>query len=667
MGPTAQRRIARFGVYQADFDNRQLTKSGFRIRLQDKPFQLLVLLLERQGVVVTREELKEKLWPGDTFVEFDVGLNTAVKKLRAALCDSADNPRFVETVPRLGYRFVAPVSVAGAEIASVVDPEVTIPAAEESPGSIVSAVAASDETPQPRLPSKDVALTSNRRLGPLAWSALAVVLLAAGFAIRARFKSAASAPQSGSIQAIAVLPLENISADPSQEYLAEGMTDEIITDLAQLAGPKVISRTSAMQYKGTRKTIPEIARELHVGAVLEGSVERSGDRMRVRVQLIEAATDQHLWAEAYDRQLSDVLHLEAELAQDIARQIQVRLTPQQQDLAHNRPLNPQAFQDYLQGRHYWALRTSESLTTAIEYFNRAIQEDPKDARGYAGLAQCYIVLPLVTKTPQADAYRKGRDAAVKALALDGSLAEAHLSIAEVKLYQDWDFAGAEKEFKKTLELNPNYSTGHQWYGEFLSLMARHQEAIRELQTALALDPLSAVIHLQFGNTLQQARQYDLALEQYQEALKIDPKFWPPLDSMHWVYRRQGKFAESIAPLRLTFQSRDAKSDWTPLLDQLSTAYSTGGRTAYLRQIVKIHALIDRPWYYSALDYADLGEREAALAELNKAYQNREIEVLYLLVDPELDPLRSDPRFQDLIGKIGFPQTSSGETPPISTP
>ena len=553
MRSTAQRRIARFGVYEADFDNRQLTKSGFRIRLQDKPFQLLVLLLERQGVVVTREELKEKLWPGDTFVEFDVGLNTAVKKLRGALNDSADNPRFVETVPRVGYRFVAPASFTRPESTSVVDPEIAIPAAEEPLESIVPAVAASDATPQPRLPSQDIEPASKRRLGPLAWAALAVVLLSAGFAIRARFKSAASAAQSGSIQAIAVLPLENISADPSQEYLAEGMTDEIITDLARLGGPKVISRTSAMQYKGTHKTIPDIARELHVGAVLEGSVERSGDRVRLRVQLIEAATDQHLWAEAYDRPLSDVLLLEAELAQDIARQIQVRLTPQQQDLAHNRPLNPQAFQDYLQGRHYWALRTSESLTTAIEYFRRAIQEDPTDARAFAGLAQCYIVLPMVAEASQAEAYRKARDLAGKALALDGSLAEAHLSIAEVRLYQDWDFVGAEKEFKKTLELNPNYSTGHQWYGEFLSLMARHQEAIRELQTALTLDPLSAVVHLQFGTTLQQARQYDRALDQYQESLKIDPKFWPPLNSMHWVYRRQGKFAESIAPLRLAYQ------------------------------------------------------------------------------------------------------------------
>ena len=658
MGPTAHRRIARFGVFEADFESRRLTKNGFRIGLQEKPFQLLMLLLERPGVVLTREELKEKLWPSNTFVEFDVGLNTAVKKLRGALNDSADNPRFVETVPRLGYRFVAPVLVAGPESASVVDQEVVVPAGEESSESIVSAVASSDTTPQSRLPSKNVAPTFNRRLSPLVWVALAVVVLLTGFALRLRFKSA-SATQSSSIQSIVVLPLQNLSADPSQEYLAEGVTDEIITDLAKLAGPRVISRTSAVQYKGTHKTIPEIGRELHVGAVLEGSVECSGGRMRVRVQLIDATTDRHLWAEAYDRQLSDVLLLEAEMAQDIARQIQVRLTPQQQQaLAHNRALNPEAFQDYLQGRHYWALRTSQSLTTAIEYFSRAIQQDPNDARGYAGLAQCYIVLPMLAKTSQTEAYRKARDAAVKALALDDSLAEAHLAIAEVKLYGDWDFAGAENEFKKALDLNSNYSTGHQWYGEFLSLMARHPEAIRELQIAVALDPLSPVVHLQFGNTLQQARQYDQALDQYQEALKIDPKFSLPFHAMHWAYRRQGKFAESIEPLRAALQSWDAKNDWIALVDQLPAAYSKGGRTGYLRQCVKIDEHSERPWFYLARDYADLGNREAALAALNKSYENRHLEVLWLLVDPELDPLRSDPRFQELIGKIGFPQSSS---------
>lgn len=661
MEPTAQRRTARFGVFEADFDSRQLTKSGFRIRLQDQPFQLLALLLEREGQVVSREELKEKLWPSDTFVEFDVGLNTAIKKLRAALSDAADNPRFVETVPRIGYRFVAPVSLSRPAFGSTVDLEVAARSAEESSRGLVSTVAAPGATSRPEVSPSDVAPASRRRSGLLAWAALALVLLTTAFAIRMRFRSA-SAARSGSIQAIAVLPLLNVSSDSSQEYFADGMTDEIITDLAKLAGPKVISRTSAMQFKGTHKTIPEIARELHVGAVLEGSVERSGDRMRVRVQLIDASTDQHLWAESYDRQVSDVLILEAELAQDIARQIEIRLTPQQQkNLAHNRTLNPQAFQDYLLGRHYWAMRTDESLEKAVEYFNRAIQEDPNDARSYAGLAQCYIVLPMVTTFPQAEAYPKSRDAANKAVALDDSLAEAHLAIAEVRFYQDWDFAGAEKEFKKTLDLNPNYSTGHQWYGEFLSLMARNEESIRELQTALALDPLSAVIHLQFGNALRDARQYDRALDQYREALKVDPKFWPPFEAMHWAYRRQGKFMESIPPLRTAAQSWDAKSDLVALVDQLPAEYSKGGRTGYLRHCVKIHEHYARPWFYLAVDYGALGDRENALVALNKSYENRDIELLLLLVDPDLDLLRSDPRFQELVRKVGYPQSSSART------
>jgi TolB-like protein/DNA-binding winged helix-turn-helix (wHTH) protein/Tfp pilus assembly protein PilF len=658
MEPITHRRTARFGVFEADFDSRQLTKSGFRIRLQDQPFQLLALLLERQGEVVTREELKERLWSGNTFVEFDNGLNTAIKKLRAALSDNADNPRFVKTVPRVGYRFVAPVAVSKLPIASAVEQGAAARAGDESPESLISPLASPAATPKPEFPPSDVARASRRWPSLLATLALAVVLLSAGFAIRIRSKSAASAARPGSIQAIAVLPLLNVSADSNQEYFADGMTDEIITDLAKLAGPKVISRTSIMQYKGTRKTIPEIARELQVGAVLEGSVERSGNRMRVRMQLIEASTDQHLWAEAYDRQLSDVLLLEAELARDIAGQIELRLTPQQQqNFAHNRTLNPQAFQDYLQGRHYWAMRTNEGLTTAIDYFNRAIQADPSDARSYAGLAQCYIVLPMLTEVSQAKAFPKARDAAAKALALDDSLADAHLSIAEVRLYQDWDFAGAEKEFKKALDLNPNYSTGHQWYGEFLSLMARHEEAIRELQTALALDPLSAVVHLQFGNSLEEARRHERALDQYRESLRLDPQFHAPLDAISWIYRRQGKFAESIPPLRTACQLY-AKPELTRLVDELPGAYSAGGKAGYLRQVIKVHGQYVRPLYYLARDYADLGDRQAALAALNKSYENRELELLWLLIDPELDPLRSDVRFQELVKKVGFAQQPS---------
>jgi TolB-like protein/DNA-binding winged helix-turn-helix (wHTH) protein/Tfp pilus assembly protein PilF len=630
--------VLRFGAFQLKLFSKELRKHGVPLRLGGHALSILLILLERPGEILTRDEIQKRLWRADTFVDFQHGLNTAMKKLRAILDDTADNPRYIETIPRVGYRFVALVHEEASQPAEAA-PEVA-------------------NTPVPVMAAPlHVSNTSRRKLRVLRWAALAVLLLSVGFAIRTRLKSASTA-RFNSVQAIAVLPLRNISSDSAQEYFSDGITDEIITDLAKLGGPKVISRTSVMQYKGTSKTIPEIARELHVGAILEGSVERSGDRLRVRVQLIDAATDQHLWAETYDRQLSDVLLLEADLAQDIAQQISGRLTPEQQQvLAHNRTLNPQAFQDYLQGRHYWALRTSQSLTTAIDYFNRAIQEDPTDARSYAGLAQCYVVLPMVAKTSQAEDFQKARDGAAKALALDDSLPEAHLAIAEIRLYQNWDFAGAESEFKRTLDLNPNYSTAHQWYGEYLSLMTRHQEALHELQTALALDPLSAIVHLQFGNTLQQARQYDQALDQYHEALNIDPKLSLPFYAMYWVYRRQGKFAESIGPLRLATQSWDAKNDWVALVDQLPAAYSTGGRTGYLRQCIKIHERSERPWLYLARDYADLGDRETALAALNKSYENRELELLWLLVDPELDPLRSDPQFQELTRKVGFPQSS----------
>jgi TolB-like protein/DNA-binding winged helix-turn-helix (wHTH) protein/Tfp pilus assembly protein PilF len=645
----SSRRIYEFGDWRVDPDEHLLLRQGNPVPLTPKVFQTLVILVENAGRLVPKDEFMRRVWP-DAFVE-EAALAQNISLLRKTLATSASNGAAIETVPKRGYRLLAAVRALDARVeGGSAAPSVgagTLPSSpREETGNASQGIAAA----HPPIQSGPTRL--------IVYAGLVLLLLALSV-IYVRWRSWA-ARVAGPIQvrSIAVLPLENLSNDPDQDYFADGMTDEIITDLARLAGPKVISHTSVVQYKGTRKTIPEIAGELHVGAVLEGSVERSGGRMRVRVQLIEASSDQHLWAEAYDRQLGDVLLLEADMAQDIARQIELRLTPQQQNLAHIRTLNPQAFQDYLQGRHYWALRTSQSMATAIEYFNRAIQEDPNDARSYAGLAQCYIVLPMVTKTSQAEAYLKARDAGAKALALDDSLAEAHLSIAEVRLYGDWDFAGAEKEFKKTLELNPNYSTGHQWYGEFLSLMARHQEAIRELQTALALDPLSAIVHLQFGNTLQQARQYDRALEQYQETLKIDPRFTVAFHSIHWMYRRQGMFAESIPPLRTFAQLWDSDTDWTALVDQMAAAYSTGGRTAYLRQLVKIDERINRPWYYLALDYADLGDREAALAALNKSYENRQIELLELLVDPELDPLRSDPRFQELVRKAGFPQPSS---------
>jgi TolB-like protein/DNA-binding winged helix-turn-helix (wHTH) protein/Tfp pilus assembly protein PilF len=633
--PTQSTSVYRFGAFQLDVRRQELLKHGIRIRLQRKPFQVLTELVQRPGDVVTREELRRQLWPDGTFVDFDEGVNTAVKRLRTSLGDSPSNPIYLETVTGYGYRFIAPVSCA--------EPESEASPKRETPAGM-----------HPNLPAELESPSSHRRRFWL-WFSMAVLAVSAVTVSIYRLGSRRATPTP--IQSIAVLPLENLSGDRSQDYFAEGITDEIITHLAKLGGPKVISRASAMHYKGTQKQVPEIARELNVGALVEGSVQRSGDRVRVRVQLIQADTDRHLWAEEYDRQLSDMLGLEADLARDIAQQIQIQLDEKQQrNLERNPTLNPRAFEDYLQGRHYWALRTQESLTKAVEYFNRAIQEDPNQARIYAGLAQCYIVLPFFGVASETEAYPKAREAALRALALDDSLAEAHLSVAEVRLYLDWDFAGAEREFKRTLDLNPNYSTGHQWYGEFLSIMGRHPEAIREQEAALALDPLSPIIHHQAAGTLRDAGKYDEALEQYTEALKLNPNFLSAYEAVSWSFRRQGKFVESIEALRRAaplwgFRAAAMSREF----DKLKSAYTADGKAGYLRQSLEVHKHYARSSYYLARDYAELGDREAAVAELERSYRNHDIEVLWLLADPEVESIHSDPRVQRLIRAIGFPQ------------
>jgi TolB-like protein/DNA-binding winged helix-turn-helix (wHTH) protein/Flp pilus assembly protein TadD len=660
MNPATQGKVARFGIFEADFERRRLTKNGFRIRLQEQPFQILILLLTRPGQVVTREQIKDTLWAADTFVAFDGGLNTAIKKLRAALCDNPDNPRFIETLPRVGYRFIAPVAIT--EDTSVGSQNMGPEAAKEHHRGALDPDIPSDPFVAPLTRSSSPVELARRDQGrdreawPWMVAAVLVLLIAGGY-WRARTRAPApSFPGPAPVAAIAVLPLQNTSADPAFDYLADGMTDEIITDLAKLAGPKVISRTSAMQYKGTKKKIPDIARELHVGAVVEGSVERSADHMRVRVQLIDAATDHHLWAETYDRQISDVLQLEADVARDIAQQIQFHVSPQQQlTLARTRPINPQAFQDYLQGRQYWATRSEAGLHKAVAFFNRAIEEDPGDARSYAGLAHCYIVLPLLYNVPHLDAYAKARIAAKQAIAIDPTLAEAHLANAEILLNQDWDFAGAEQEFQRTLALNPNYSTGHQWYGEYLSIRGRHEEAIREMQTTLALDPLSPIAHHQAGQTYQQARQYDRAIAEYQQALALNSDFNISYESMSWAYRREGKFAQAIDSLRRGVPSWEHDfPGLTAALANLDEAYRKNGRAGFLRASMDFHRRYARPAYYLARDYADLNDKEKAFAWLARTWQERDPELFFIFTDPEFDGMRGEPRFQQLVRRIEKP-------------
>jgi len=644
------RPVYRFGVFRVDLEKRELHRKGLPLRIQEKPFQMLALLLQRPGEVVTREELRQSLWPAGTFVEFDASLNAAVKKVRAALDDSAENPRFIETIPKRGWRFIAPVEVV----------------AVNGDGASPTDAAGLDSTientrPRVRRPLVRVPVMAMLVVGAVAVAALLILKTSlfskggsGGTPSATDAKSAAMA-----IRSIAVLPLENLSGNKTEEYFADGMTDELTTRLAQVPGLRVISRTSAMQYKSGRKRVSEIGKELGVDAVVEGTLERSGNHVRLRAQLIDVAQDRHLWAETYDRELNDILTVESDLARSIAREVQLRLSPEQEAaLAANSGVNPQAFEDYLQGRHYWATRSREGLQKAVEYFNQAIAKDPNSARSYAGLAQTYLVRPMI-EGGEKEFFPKARDAANRAIQLDDSLAEAHLAAAEVKLYLDWDFAGAEKEFMRTLELNPNYATGHQWYGEFLSLMSRHQEALREIQTAIALDPLSAVVHLQAGTSLQQARQYERALEQYREALRLEPTFDAVNHAMYWTLRRQGKYADSANALTM-LPRPEPSEEWRKLCAAVGAAYAAEGKAGYLRASLALHNKFSRPSVYVARDYADLGNKSEALASLQRAYNDRDLEILWLRLDPEFDSLHSDPAFVALLKKTGLPEAPSQE-------
>ena len=433
--PTQARSAVRFGVFEFDFRSGELRKQGLKIKLRGQPVQVLAMLLEQAGEVVTREELQRKLWPADTFVDFEQSLNAAVKRLRQALDNSAENPRFVETLARQGYRFISPVHPAG--------PASRLP------------------EPSPKASTVSQLGTRTRLVGILV---VVVLLVAAGGYLVRRLWPRAHV-SAGNIRLV-VLPFSNYSRDPSQEYLSDGITEEIITQLGSLHPEQlaVIARTSAMRYKSTK-----IGRELAVDYIVEGSVRRAGDRVRISAQLIQTSEQTHLWAKGYERDLRDILDVENEVARAIADEIRLKLTPQQQArLLKPNPVDPEAYEAYLRGRYYWNKRTSAGLKKGIEYFEQAIEKEPGYAFSYVGLADSWNLLGDYQYLPPRETYPKAREAATKALEMDGTLAEAHTSLAFVMFEYDWDWSGAEREFKKGLELKPSYATGHLWYAYYLS-------------------------------------------------------------------------------------------------------------------------------------------------------------------------------------------------------
>lgn len=579
--------IFRFGVFDLDVRAGELRKHGVKRHLQGQPLQVLASLLRHAGELVTREELRGEIWPADTFVDFDHSLHNAIARIREALGDAATAPRFVETLPRRGYRFIGKVE-RHHPLESQVDPH----------------------------------------------------------------------PAAGTyhIRSLAVLPLEDHSGEPGDEYFADGMTEALITCLAKIRALRVISRTSAMQYRGARKSLPQIATELNVDAVIEGSVLRSGDRVRIAAQLIHASTDQHLWAESYERDFKDVLSLQSEIAQRIADEVRVTVTPQEREtLKRARQVNSEAHEHYLMGRYHWNKRSEQSVKKAVTHFQQAIDSDPTYAQGYAGLADCYNILGYYNSLSPRDAYPKGRAAATKALQLDPLLAEPHATLGVVKRDFEWDWAGAEEDFQRAIERNPSYVEVHHWRSTLLSLLERHDEGLLEKRKALAMDPLSVVITTDLARMFYFHREYDRAIAQYRAALELDPSFSVAHVWLAQAFQQKGQFDEAIAELQ-TGVRLSGESGYS--LSRLAYGHAVAGNRDEARAVLTQVTTLATRKYVSAYDiamvYAGLQDVDEAFARFEEALEQRSVWLGYLRVEPQLDPLRNDARFHDLLRRVGLP-------------
>ena len=627
-------RVLRFGAFEADLHARELRKQGMQIKLQEQPFQLLAFLLEHAGEIVTREQLRQKLWPADTFVDVDNSVNAAVNRLREALGDSAESPRFVETLPRRGYRFVAPVTeVKGPERGS----------GAENANAITQARSEEDHMAG--------GFNTRDSLGKLSLALVLFVTMVVALVWVWEKWRAQSAPQ---ITSLAVLPLTNLSGDPSQDYFADGMTDELTTNLATIRSLRVISRTTMMQYRDAHKSLPQIAEELHVDAVVEGSVVRSGSTVRITAQLIDARQDHHLWAQSYEREVNEILSVQDSVALDIASAVKAELGPEEHEsLARHRSVKPDAYESYLRGRSKLGKQAQEPIKDSLQDFRRAIDQDPLYAPAYSGLADAYSLLANYGALLPQEAFPPAKAAALKALSLDPSLAEAHASLAFVKNHYDWDWPGAEREYKRAIELSPSYAIARLRYARYLSYLARHDEAIAEIKHAQELDPLSLVIQSNVGIVLYYARRYDAAILESRKTLETDPnRVWSRV-FLALSYEQKEMYREAIQE-----QERvKAYFKGAPNVG-LAHVYALSGRTTEARRILKEverEEDSDSAWFVIAGCYAALGEKDRAFNRLEKAYAKRDFFLPTVAVNPWMDPLRSDPRFRDLLQRIGLPQ------------
>jgi TolB-like protein/DNA-binding winged helix-turn-helix (wHTH) protein len=602
----------RFAGFEVDVGSGELFRHGKKIPLQSQPFQVLVILLENAGQLVSREEFRRRLWPANTFVDFDHGLNKAVAKLREAL-SQADAPALIETLPRRGYRLLVEVETLEA--------------------------IGSSELPQPQVP----AAKSIRTVWKL------VVPIVVGLAVLATGLLRRTQPEH-EIRSLAVLPFENLSGDPSQEYFADGMTDELITVLARLNTFQVVSRTSAMQYKNQHKPLKAIADQLHADAVVEGSVARSGNRVRVTVQLIEAATDKHLWAEKYDRELSDILVLQNDLADEIADRVK-----------HSSPANhvsapqsqtkviPEAHDAYLRGLYYWF---NVSQPESIKYFEEAIRIDPSYAAAYSGLAGAYVGSAVGGDLPPYPALSKGEAAAEKGVELDPNLAEVHNSLAAVKIYAHWDFTAAEAECRKAITLDPSYAEAHHVCGMILMTLGRTQDGINEERRSQELDPVSR--NWALGRAFIWARQFPAAEAELRKQIQAAPNGAGVHDQLAQLLELEGKIPESLEERALAWRF----AGFSDLADRLRDAYARGGYRAMQEWRLEQMKLRSAKSYVSPVEFAEilvtLGRKEEAISCLEQALRQHSPTMTRVPLSPYFDPLHSDTRYQKVMKQVGFP-------------
>jgi TolB-like protein/DNA-binding winged helix-turn-helix (wHTH) protein/Flp pilus assembly protein TadD len=633
-----------FGTFKLDLRTGELRKSGIRVNLPEQPYQVLKTLLDHAGELVTREELRQRLWSAETFVDFEHGLNAAVRRLRDALGDSAETPRFVETLPRRGYRFIAPVILE--------------PAADATPSR--SEIESGERTvlpPEVKPPWRPTRVSIAGVLGAMAL-VTAAVLWVSGYRPWSGMPHR-STPDTGRLM-LAVLPFENLTGDSNNEYIGDGMTEELIAQLGRMDPSRlgVIARTSAMQFKKTSKRADEIGADLGVSHLLEGSIRTTGSRIRIAVQLIETQHESHVWAEQYERDAKDVVTLQRDVAEAIVRQVTTSLALASSDSIASRrhSTSAEAYQNYLRGRYYWSKDTADRLQKAMEHFHRAIELDPSYALAYSGVADTYILLGSDGFLPMNEAYPLARTAALKALELDDRLGEAHMSMAAVSADYYWDWPEADRHYRRAVALNPNDVTALRFYSFYLACMGRLQESLDFAERARRFDPVSPDAQMNVGIVLYFARRYDEAVAAVGETFELAPDFGPAHTLLGRIYVAKGLPDRAVEELEHAQGLLGRRPD---VLTPHAYALARAGREHEARAMLDGLREIAQPRAPApirvAMVHIALGETDRAFEWLDKAIEARDWQMGLLNIEPAFDALRSDPRFAPLVARVGLPR------------